>query len=98
MKIEDTFSRIAQHLADGRRYLIGDQFSVADLTFAALAAVILLPRPHPTEMPPLEEFPDEPRAQIEKWRATPAGEFGLRMYRDHRDERMTVIMKRGAAS
>ena len=95
-KIEDTFSRLAQHLADGRRYLIGDSFSVADLTFASLAAPILLPTQHPVAMPPLDEFPEAARTQIAKWRESPAGEFGLRMYRDHRDERMTVVMKRGA--
>ena len=98
VKIEDTFARIAQHLADGRRFLIGDQFSVADLTFAALAAPILLPSPHPTEFPPLSEYSDQARAQITKWRESPAGELGLRLYRDHRDERMTLVMKRGATA
>jgi len=93
--IDDTFARIAQHMADGRRFLIGDQFSVADLTFAALAAPILLPEPHPTKMPALSEYSDAARAQITKWRESPAGEFGLRIYRDHRTERMTVVMKRG---
>ena len=96
LKIEDTFGRLAQHLADGRRFLVGDRFTVADLTFAALAAPVLLPAEHPVPFPPLEEFPEAARTQITAWRESPAGEFGLRIYRDHRDERMTVIMKRGA--
>ena len=96
LKIEDTFGRLAQHLADGRRYLVGDHFTVADLTFAALAAPVLLPAGHPVPSPPLEEFPEAARAQITAWRESPAGQFGLRIYRDHRDERMTVVMKRGA--
>lgn len=98
VKIEDTFGRLAQHLADGRKFLIGDRFTIADLTFAALAAPVLMPPNHPTKFPPLEEFPAEARAQITKWRESPAGEFGLRMYRDHRDERMTIVMKRGASA
>jgi glutathione S-transferase len=96
--IEDTFDRIAKHLADGRRYLIGDAFSVADLTFASLAAPILLPDKHPTKMPTLGEYGDATRAQITKWRETPAGELGMRLYRDHRDERMTVVVTSRARS
>jgi glutathione S-transferase len=98
VKIEDTFERIAKHLADGRRYLVGDQFTVADLTFAALAAPVLLPQPHPVAMPPLDEFGDDARAQITAWRESPAGQFGLRIYRDHRDERMTVVMTRSTSA
>jgi len=96
-KIEDTFARIDNHIADGRRFLVGDKFSVADLTFAALAAPVLMPDNHPTEFPPLSELGEAARAQIVKWRQTPAGQFGLRMYRDHRDERMTMVVRRGAA-
>jgi glutathione S-transferase len=95
-KIEDTFARIANHLADGRRYLVGDELSVADITFAALSAPVLMPASHPTAMPPVDEFAPEARAQITKWRESPAGQFAQRVYRDHRDERMTVVMKRGA--
>ena len=98
IKIEDTFGRIAQHLADGRRFLIGDKFSVADLTFAALAAPVLLPDHHPTKFPPLTDLADEARTQMVTWRETPAGQFAMRMYKDHRDERMTVVMKRGATA
>jgi glutathione S-transferase len=96
--IEDTFDRIAKHLADGRRFLIGDAFSVADLTFASLAAPILLPDKHPTKMPSLGEYGDATRVQITKWRETPAGELGMRLYRDHRDERMTVVVTSRARS
>lgn len=98
VKIEDTFARIAQHLADGRRFLIGDRFSVADLTFAALASPVLMPPQSPTEFPPLAELPAEARAQIEAWRASPAGDFGLRLYRDHRDERLNLVVTRTSAS
>lgn len=97
VKIEDTFARIAQHLADGRRFLIGDRFSVADLTFAALAAPILMPAEAPTKYPDLATLPDEIRAQITAWRASPAGELGLRLYRDHRDERVQIVVTRATA-
>jgi len=83
-KIEETFALVSELLADGRRYLVGNRFSVADLTFAALAAPVLLPREHPFGPPPLDEFPPAARAQIEAWRATPAGRFALQIYADHR--------------
>jgi len=83
-KIEETFALVSELLGDGRRYLVGNRFSVADLTFAALAAPVLLPREHPFGPPPLDEFPPAARAQIEAWRATRAGQFALRIYADHR--------------
>ncbi len=83
-KIEETFNVISEQLADGRRYLVGDRFSVADLTFASLASPVLLPREHPFGLPRPEEFPAEARTQIEAWRATPAGAHALRIYADHR--------------
>lgn len=83
-KIEETFYLLGELLADGRRYLVGDRFSVADLTFAALASPIVLPRDHPFGLPTPEEFPPAAREQIETWRASRAGKFALQIYADHR--------------
>jgi glutathione S-transferase len=83
-KIDDTLARVDEVLRDGRRYLTGDRFTVADLTFAALAAPILLPPGHPVQKFGLELFPDDARAQIDQWRHTRAGQFALRLYADER--------------
>ena len=37
------FDAIAERLGDGRRYLCGDRFTAADLTFACLAAAVVAP-------------------------------------------------------
>jgi glutathione S-transferase len=83
VKIDATFARISALLADGRRYLVGDRFTVADLTFAALAAPVLQPDDVDLGLPPREFF-GAANAQIDAWRATPAGAFALRIYKEDR--------------
>jgi glutathione S-transferase len=82
VKLEDTFARVSARLADGRRYLAGDAFSVADLTFAALAAPVLAPPNHPYGVE-VSLGPDGD-AQRAAWRATAAGEHAMRVYREDR--------------
>jgi len=83
-KIDEAFTLLSELLSDGRRYLVGNRFSVADLTFASLASPVLLPREHPFGLPQPEEFGPAAREQIEAWRATAAGYHALRIYADHR--------------
>jgi len=83
-RIDDVFSEIAERLADGRPYLVGTQFSAADLTFASLAAPVVLPPAYGSPLPDLDEAPGALRKVVERYRATPAGGFALTMYRDHR--------------
>ena len=83
-KVDETFAAVAERLRDGRRYLCGDRFTVADLTFASLATPVLLPVEHPFELPRPEDFHGEARDRLDAWRASPAGEFALRLYREER--------------
>jgi len=82
-KIEESFAKVNALLADGRRFLVGTKFTVADLTFASLAAPVLLPDQLDVGLPPYEMF-GAARAQIDTWRATPAGAFALRMFKEER--------------
>jgi glutathione S-transferase len=79
-KIEDAFARVGELVGDGRRYLVGNRFSVADLTFAALAAPILLPAGYGAALPAPGDFEGEPRERVAAWRTSPAGRFALRLY------------------
>jgi glutathione S-transferase len=49
-EIKQVFEKVNQRLADNRLYLVGDKFSAADLTFAALAAPVLRPPEHPISL------------------------------------------------
>ena len=82
--VQAVFETVGELLADGRSYLVGKKFGAADLTFAALAAPVLLPREYGSPLPSLEEVPTELLSQIEEFRSSPAGNFALRIYRDHR--------------
>lgn len=83
-KIDETFAHVGALLGDGRRYLMGDRFTVADLTFAALAAPVLLPAEYGAPLPPLDSLPAEARRQVEIWRGSAPGEHALRVYAEHR--------------
>ena len=66
---------------DGRDHLVGDAFSVADLTAAALFTPLVRPPERPfmpdAVAPPLEAFGDELMAR-------PGGQWILDTYRRHR--------------
>lgn len=87
-EIEIVFDRVDGLLADGRKYLLGDKFSAIDITFAALAAPILQPPEHHIKPAALTSLPTQMQSDISKAQATPAGKFGLRMYREHRHHKM----------
>ncbi|MDP9140603.1 MAG: glutathione S-transferase [Pseudomonadota bacterium] len=75
------FDDVATRLSDGRPYLCGSQFTAADLTFACMAAPILLPPEYGIRLPSLEEAPAHAVPDIEQLRAHPAGQFALRLFR-----------------
>ncbi|MGZ3697035.1 MAG: glutathione S-transferase [Bdellovibrionota bacterium] len=83
--VDRTFEKVGRSLSDGRKFLVGERFTAADLTFAALSASVLVPENYGVALPTLVELPAEMREQVLKWRATPAGEFALRIYREHRN-------------
>jgi glutathione S-transferase len=86
--VDDTFRRVAERLRDGRRYLAGDRLTAADLTFASLAVPVLAPPALARFLPDPRDLPGEVEALLEHYRATPAGQFGLRLYAEERERRM----------
>jgi glutathione S-transferase len=77
---------------EGRRYLVGDRFTAADLAFACMAAPLILPsreEGYGAHLPEIEACPPAFVDIIRETRATPAGQFALRLFREERGERQT---------
>ena len=83
-RVREIFRTVSERIGDGREYLVGESFTAADLTFAALAAPLLLPRGYGSPLPSLAELPAELLPLIDELRSAPAGNLALRLYRDHR--------------
>jgi glutathione S-transferase len=84
LRVHEVFKAIGERLADRRRYLVADELGVADITFAALAAPVLLPERHGGAQRPLDELPDAMRCECVRLRSTPAGTYALGLYERHR--------------
>jgi glutathione S-transferase len=69
---------------EGRRWLVGDRFTAADLSLACLAAPVLVPSEYGGVLPPLEEMPQAFRALVAEMRDCPAGQHAMRMFREER--------------
>ncbi len=83
-EIQEVFDLVGQQLSDGRSYLVGDNFSAADLTFAALSAPILMPPEHFIKPQALSQLPSEMATVIQELQGTLAGSYALRLYRQER--------------
>lgn len=82
LKVRAALALIDERL-DGRDHLVGDHFSVADLTAAALLAPLLSPPQLPYRTP-RSAFPPPLAAIAEELRALPAGQWILRTYASYR--------------
>jgi glutathione S-transferase len=92
-KTREAFDEVDRMLADGRPYLTGATLTFADLTFASLGALAVLPPEYPGgqlrgRRLALEDVTDPAwRSEIEQFRARPAGRFILDLYRNERSFR-----------
>jgi glutathione S-transferase len=75
---------VAGLLADGRPYLRGERFGAADLTFAALAAPVIVPPIYGVRLPQPELMAPPTAALVGRAREHPAGRFALRVIAEQR--------------
>ena len=83
-QVRMVFDKVAKRLSDDRPYLCGDRFTAADLTFAALAASVLMPPEYGVPLPQPGQLPVAMAAVVREFRTHPAGAHALAMYRDER--------------
>lgn len=83
-RVEEVFAEVERRLADGRRCLGGDDFTAADLTFAALAAPLVMPPAYERRLLPLSSMGPAFRAEVEGFRKTRAGAFALGLFERER--------------
>jgi glutathione S-transferase len=84
LEVRAVFDAVAARLGDGRPYLVGERFTAADLTFAALAASVVMPSEYAVPLPRPDELPAAMGAIVRELRAHPAGAHALAMFREHR--------------
>jgi glutathione S-transferase len=83
-RVRAEFDAIAERLADGRRYLFGDRFTAADLTFACLASAVVVPPEYGVALPQPDVLPEPVASAVREMREHPAGAFALRLFREER--------------
>jgi glutathione S-transferase len=83
-QIREVVQSVDARLADGRRYLVGDRFSLSDMSFANALGPLVLPPEYGGPLPTFAEMPPELQAVVKEMQSRPAGQFALRIYRDHK--------------
>ncbi len=67
---------------EGQQYLVGAEFSRADLSVASMLSLLVMPPEHPF---PWQDIPDpQTRAIYDQYRDHPVAEWVRKMYREHR--------------
>tara|TARA_R110002050_G_scaffold291633_1_gene446325 strand:- start:1505 stop:1837 length:333 start_codon:yes stop_codon:yes gene_type:complete len=92
LRIREIMNIISARLADGRKYLTGNQLSYIDIAFCSIAALLVIPESFggaqiPESLRPtknLQQYPSAIVDIVDEMRKNPAGKFVLRMYEDHR--------------
>jgi glutathione S-transferase len=83
------FDFAAEVLSQNGRYLGGERFGAADLTFAALAAPVITPPEYGISLPQPDVMRPQTRELVMRFREHPAGRHALRMFAEHRSGRAT---------
>jgi glutathione S-transferase len=92
-RTQEAFDEVDRLLADGRPHLTGATLTFADIAFASLGALAVLPPEYPGgtlrgRRLLLDDLTDPMwRAEVERFRARPAGRYILELYRRERAAR-----------
>ena len=86
VKVSRCFDRVIEQFnaqkERGEGYLVAKTMSAADLSFASLAAPVVLPDEYGALLPKLSDLLVSTKQMIQEYRAHPAGQFALRIYQE----------------
>jgi len=83
-KIQEIFQLVSDRLSSGQKYLVGEDFTAADITFASLAAPAVLATGYTVQLPSIEDLPSKMVEEIKFLQQNPAGQYVERLYREKR--------------
>jgi glutathione S-transferase len=83
VRIRMIFDATDMRVRDGRPYLVGDRLTLGDLSLAAAAAPLLVPRGYGSPIPPIGRMPNDYAKIVEELRQHPTSEFVQRIYDRH---------------
>ena len=83
-RARELFDEVSAAVSDGREFLVGGRLSAADVAFASLASPALFPDRNTRWLCARDQLPPAMRAEVDRFRATPAGAYALRLYSHHR--------------
>ena len=83
-RVWNEFDHAAELLSDGREYLLGDRFGAADLTFASLAAPMIVPPIYGVRLPQPDEMDAATADLVKRAREHPAGHWAMELIKRHR--------------
>jgi len=82
-RLEKALEKLEREV-DKKEFLVGEAFSRADLSAAALLAPMFLPPEHEYPWPRLESLPKPLRAFLEKWKDSAVEDWVLQLYQRYR--------------
>jgi glutathione S-transferase len=86
-RIRKEFGVVEERLKDGRKYLMGNEFTAADMVFACMASPVLCVQKEEgfsAVLPHVDELDDEFRSLVNSFRESVAGKFALRLFAEQR--------------
>lgn len=89
-KLDAALDELDARLDDGRRYLVGDVLTAADITLGALLAPVLRPAEQPVTGGAKVERTPTLDGLAASYGARPSGALALRLYREERSPSMEV--------
>lgn len=89
-RIVEVFEKVGEILSDGRRYLVGNRLTAADITFASLGGPAVVP---PEYLPiALGRLPEMMASEVDEFRKMKAGMFILDLFSNERREKIIPVI------